>query len=115
MAPAWIRDDSWQDFTATAMELGFSLHVPEKDQCGTKRTPGVEPGSQAWEACMIPLHYVRCKSHYEARVAWWKIKPRAIKPLQGGVQGEWRQLRYETTATDNELAGLHSNSHGAWI
>ena len=23
------------------------------------RTPGVEPGSQAWEACMIPLHYVR--------------------------------------------------------
>ena len=25
----------------------------------TLRTPGVEPGSQAWEACMIPLHYVR--------------------------------------------------------
>jgi hypothetical protein len=24
------------------------------------RTPGVEPGSQAWEACMMPLHYVRC-------------------------------------------------------
>ncbi len=23
------------------------------------RTPGVEPGSQAWEACMMPLHYVR--------------------------------------------------------
>ena len=21
--------------------------------------PGVEPGSQAWEACMIPLHYMR--------------------------------------------------------
>ena len=20
------------------------------------RTPGVEPGSQAWEACMMPLH-----------------------------------------------------------
>ena len=54
---------SWQDFTATAMELGFSLHVPEKDQCGTMRTPGVEPGSQAWEACMIPLHYVRYKRH----------------------------------------------------
>ena len=28
------------------------------------RTPGVEPGSQAWEACMIPLHYVRrCCRH----------------------------------------------------
>ena len=23
------------------------------------RTSGVEPGSQAWEACMMPLHYVR--------------------------------------------------------
>ena len=23
------------------------------------RMPGVEPGSQAWEACMIPLHYMR--------------------------------------------------------
>ena len=34
--------------------------------CGTHttqgawmRTPGVEPRSQAWEACMMPLHYVR--------------------------------------------------------
>ena len=27
------------------------------------RMPGVEPGSQAWEACMMPLHYMRlCKS-----------------------------------------------------
>ena len=23
------------------------------------RTPGVEPGSHAWEACVMPLHYVR--------------------------------------------------------
>ena len=27
------------------------------------RTPGVEPGSQAWEASMMPLHYVRCWNH----------------------------------------------------
>ena len=26
---------------------------------GHVRMPGVEPGSQAWEACMIPLHYMR--------------------------------------------------------
>ena len=26
------------------------------------RLPGVEPGAQAWEACMLPLHYRRsCK------------------------------------------------------
>ena len=30
----------------------FTLHL--------LRTPEVEPGSQAWEACMVPLHYVRC-------------------------------------------------------
>ena len=29
------------------------------------RTPGVESGSQAWEACMMPLHYVR--SHESGR------------------------------------------------
>ena len=23
------------------------------------RLPGVEPGAQAWEACMLPLHYRR--------------------------------------------------------
>ena len=27
------------------------------------RMPGVEPGSQAWEACMIPLHYMRLALH----------------------------------------------------
>ena len=26
------------------------------------RMPGVEPGSQAWEACMMPLHYMRSAS-----------------------------------------------------
>ena len=34
----------------------------EVDACAlgnaSLRTPGVEPGSQAWEACMMPLHYV---------------------------------------------------------
>ena len=30
------------------------------------RMPGVEPGSQAWEACMIPLHYMRCCIYVDA-------------------------------------------------
>ena len=25
------------------------------------RPPGIEPGAQAWEACMLPLHYVRLR------------------------------------------------------
>ena len=34
--------------------------------CSRKRemhTPGIEPGSQAWKACMTPLHYVCCCQH----------------------------------------------------
>ena len=27
----------------------------------TVRTPGIEPGAQAWEACMLPLHYERSR------------------------------------------------------
>ena len=38
-------------------KLSTRQHVQIK--VANLRTPGVEPGSQAWEACMIPLHYVR--------------------------------------------------------
>ena len=37
-----------------------TTEITTKDKLKIKmRTPGVEPGSQAWEACMMPLHYVR--------------------------------------------------------
>ena len=35
------------------------VHSARAGNAKDMRTPGVEPGSQAWEACMIPLHYVR--------------------------------------------------------
>ena len=41
--------------------LLFTLHA--------LRTPGLEPGSQAWEACMMPLHSVR--SHWPSQGAWY--------------------------------------------
>ena len=31
----------------------------DKPKSNNLRMPGVEPGSQAWEACMMPLHYMR--------------------------------------------------------
>ena len=31
----------------------------EASKISIMRMPGVEPGSQAWEACMMPLHYMR--------------------------------------------------------
>ena len=36
--------------------------------CLNMRAPGVEPGAQAWEACMLPLHYAR---------PWLQVEPRA--------------------------------------
>ncbi len=35
------------------------IAAERRPRCNMVRTPGVEPGSQAWGACMIPLHYVR--------------------------------------------------------
>ena len=66
-----IGDHERQDFGG----LMFGLFLVRK-KSGPKpkmRTPGVEPGSQAWEACMMPLHYVRsCNevkfgTHYQKR------------------------------------------------
>ena len=34
------------------------------------RMPGVEPGSQAWEACMMPLHYMRFCTQRLATTSW---------------------------------------------
>ena len=62
-----------------------SIWREDNDECGDDgrsqahkynvRMPGVEPGSQAWEACMMPLHYMRC----------------AIAALKGIPQGRARR------------------------
>ena len=54
----------WYDQLNLTMQLSdFAVrgHLTEM------RMPGVEPGSQAWEACMMPLHYVR--SHWPSQGA----------------------------------------------
>ncbi len=38
------------------------------------RMPGVEPGSQAWEACMMPLHYMRMCYDLEVCIGTWLPK-----------------------------------------
>ena len=46
--------------TASAAFAAFAAFAPFACHSHTQvRMPGVEPGSQAWGACMIPLHYVR--------------------------------------------------------
>ena len=42
-----------QGLYSSIPDLYFVIYTPRL------RMPGVEPGSQAWEACMIPLHYMR--------------------------------------------------------
>ena len=54
MSPAGME----KAMSPAALEAGRSLLVPKR--CQQMRTPGLEPGSQVWEACMMPLHYVRC-------------------------------------------------------
>ena len=42
------------------MSLGEYFSIYEIDYCTESvRHPGIEPGSQEWESCMITLHYWR--------------------------------------------------------
>ena len=51
MSPAGME----KAMSPAALEAGRSLLVPKR--CQQMRTPGLEPGSQVWEACMMPLRY----------------------------------------------------------
>ena len=48
-------------FETTACNISAANASMRKFRHKQMRTPGVEPGSQAWEACMMPLHYVRSR------------------------------------------------------
>ena len=48
----------WKSMESMGM-FGLFLVLEKSGPKPKMRTPGVEPGSQAWEACMMPLHYVR--------------------------------------------------------
>ena len=34
------------------------------------RTPGIEPGTTAWKAAMMPLHHARKPQHYGDGPKW---------------------------------------------
>ena len=42
--------------------LVFSKFSRKTNRDENMRTPGIEPGAQAWEACMLPLHYERLRT-----------------------------------------------------
>ena len=48
---------------AASFTMSVALSPPDSGPHGLTlkkmRLPGVEPGAQAWEACMLPLHYRR--------------------------------------------------------
>ena len=53
-------------FTCLVLYVHILHHLPAETCAVTRprlqiamRLPGVEPGAQAWEACMLPLHYRR--------------------------------------------------------
>lgn len=53
----WVLHWSWvKTCKSTLASTCVSVHTNGYQHL---RMPGVEPGSQAWEACMMPLHYMR--------------------------------------------------------
>ena len=83
-------EQRWHQRHTTASHQGGGLHRGDQ-----MRTPGVEPGSQAWEACMIPLHYVRC---YSLIFNGGNLKCRIAKGAD---------LQY----CMDQIHGCHANSH----
>ena len=61
----WIQGpECWPlHHKATGDSSGVSSHWPRQVTAAKLRrpiklhTPGIEPGAQAWKACMLPLHY----------------------------------------------------------
>ena len=61
-AANWGKQRGFRTTTAQTRnkhKLSDPPHLDKTQMRKKLRTPGVEPGSQAWEACMMPLHYVR--------------------------------------------------------
>ena len=98
-APRWHSElnelrHAWRAWSA---RLVITLNPTREPSCtassrqGTRsvheqmRMPGVEPGSQAWGACMMPLHYMRCWSclgprHQGSKAlrAWWGLSSELV-------------------------------------
>ena len=68
----------WKRHTNTDRHTDTHTHTHTEGRpsaaCKTLRKPGVEPGSQAWEACMMPLHYMRMWHVIEVCVGTWLPK-----------------------------------------
>ena len=62
------------------------------------RMPGVEPGSQAWEACMMPLHYMRHTSEVTMNciryILFMELGVQICKNI-GGMSKRTRRLGFE--------------------
>ena len=63
------------------------------------RMPGVEPGSQAWEACMMPLHYMRLETEAKSLFDGAKQKKRFTK--LGDVHGNLGDTSRKSTRAAN--------------
>ena len=72
------------------------------------RTPGVEPGSQAWGACMMPLHYER---HELSSTAWPISRIEDTLPLVPFTNNELRRLGLApSTRVDTIFAGQYDST-----
>ena len=76
--PVCLLPHSSRPTNARCFQMGANSLVKSTSRIAARhmRPPGVEPGAQAWEACMLPLHYRRHETSQETRQ--WLL---AIVPL----------------------------------
>ena len=67
------------------------------------RMPGVEPGSQTWEACMMPLHYMRRWLFRANRVLWHRFHDTERLDGQGSIKDVLDQITEERGVGDEML------------
>ena len=89
-----VRFPGWRECRGCHREL--RRLVEPRQRCGTAvlsprdrvllvilhalRTSGVEPGSQAWEACMMLLHYVRLQKNLAEKMLGSQVCMRHGRP-----------------------------------
>ncbi len=69
------------------------------------RLPGIEPGSQEWESCMIPLHQRRSRCHHDSVVVKVTAKFHLSTPCNAV---DWL-CKHPTSSWDNTQSFGHKH------
>ena len=104
------------------LELLYNGQSSEAAPSQRMRMPGVEPGSQAWEACMMPLHYMRVKCKNRLRLLrirqpWQRLSITGMNPCTSGdgsneSKREVENIPWPIATTKLEQLGFEHSTFG---